>query len=172
MTLQEKIKEFYFAKRIGGFIDRTQKQQKDHFKVVGQNSSQVVMKLSSEVTEPVSIFNIYFEPKKLVKISGEIADTIMKEFGKYFEVVAVAPIKDDEGVTGFFEVVWSPTSNTYVVKKKGTESVKFDTSKLGLLSEEEIEAERERLLLEKEAQKMAHIAKVNAKALELVKPKN
>lgn len=167
MKLHEKIDEFYRAKKRGGFIDKTKIKVKDYFPVFNGISRKVVIKLNSDITEDTSLFNINFKPKELKMISGEIADHILRHFGEYFTVVAVSNLKDHNGRVGFYEVVFNETKNEYVPKKKGSESVLFDKSKLNLLSDSEVQAERERLELEKEAERVAHIAKVNAKAKEL-----
>lgn len=170
--LKKEVAKTLERSRLGGFrtVGDKNNKVKYHFPAINGRSRQVVLKMNTSEKEPVSVYNINFKPNKLTMISGEIADAILRDFRRYFNVVAVSDMYDEESETsGFFEVEYDRTAGKYVPKIKNSELVHFDMDKLGLMSDEDRAVAKEAKAIRDEAEKMARIAKINAEALKIAK---
>lgn len=152
---------------MGGFITK-KALVRDHFPAINGQSRNVVLKLNADVDEPALVHNIYFVPKVLSLISGEIADKILREFGEFFEVIAATQTYDKlTNTTGFYELKYDESKEQYTPKRKGSNVIKFNRERLKLLSDKERSAVREAKLLQDKAKEVARIAQINAEAMKI-----
>ncbi len=166
--LKKEIEKYHDRKKLGGFVDKGTSLVKDHFPMVNGKSREVVMRLNSDVKEDIQVHNINFVPKKLSKLTGEIADQILRDFGQFFTVVAATMMFDkNTNEWGFFEVSYSEDKDFYKPKRKGSSVVRFNQDRLNLMSDEDRKIQFEAKAIRDRAKEVARIAKINALAIKV-----